>query len=77
MVIAYYTYGVYSGNSKYNQIAEQKLDRIVSSLSLDMPIRLKDGILGIACGVVYLLRNGFIEGDEDEILAEVDELFFL
>ena len=38
--------------------------------------RVKDGILGIACGVVYLLRNGFIEGDEDEILAEVDELFF-
>lgn len=76
VVIAYYTYGVYSENSKYSQIAEQKLDRIVSSLSLDMPIRLKDGILGIACGVVYLLRNGFIEGDEDEILAEVDELFF-
>lgn len=76
MVIAYYTYGTYSGKSKYSQIAGQKLDQIVSSLSLDMPFRLKDGILGIACGIVYLLRNGFIEGDEDEILAEVDELFF-
>lgn len=76
VVIAYYTYGVYSENSKYVQMAEQKLNRIVSSLSLDMPFRLKDGILGIACGIVYLLRNGFIEGDEDEILTEVDELFF-
>lgn len=74
--IAYYTYAHYYENQKYEQMAERLFEEIVSSLSSEMPFQLEEGILGIACGVVYLLRNGFVEGDEDEVLDEIDGLLF-
>lgn len=33
------------------------------------------GILGIACGITYLLRNRFVESDENKVLENIDELF--
>lgn len=75
-VVAYYTYARYSGQARYADRAEEWFEKIVSSLSPALPLRLEEGLLGIACAGVYLLRNGFMEGDEDEVLAEIDDWLF-
>ena len=75
-VIAYYTYANYLNDNDIEQIAEKSLDLIVSSLSPLYPMKLENGILGIACGLIYLLRNNILEGEEDEILSEIDSFLF-
>lgn len=76
LVISYYTYAAYSGKDKYNKMADLWLDEILSELTDTMPVKLRDGVLGIACGVVYMIRNKFIEGNEDEILFEIDQMLY-
>lgn len=75
-IIALYTYARHSAGEACLQLAENELDRLLSSLSTNAPCRLDNGILGIVCGIVYLLRNGFVEGDENEVLESIDTLFF-
>lgn len=74
--IAYYTYAVYSGEVRYEQKADELLDQVFSVLSAAIPARLDCGLLGITCGMIYMLQNGFIKGDEDEIFEEIDGLLF-
>ena len=47
-----------------------------NSLHSSIPLRIKKGLLGIGSGVMYLLRNNFVSGDEDEILESIDEAVF-
>ncbi len=74
--IAYYTYALYSGDVRYEQKADELLDLAFSVLSAAIPARLDCGLLGITCGMIYMLQNGFIKGDEDEIFEEIDGLLF-
>ncbi|RHR61826.1 glycosyltransferase [Parabacteroides sp. AF17-28] len=74
--IAYYTYALYSGDVRYKQEADELLDQVFSVLSAAIPARLDCGLLGITCGMIYMLRNNFIKGDEDEIFDEIDSLLF-
>lgn len=74
--IAYYTYALYSGDVRYEQKADELLDLVFSVLSAAIPARLDCGLLGITCGMIYMLQNGFIKGDEDEIFEEIDGLLF-
>ena len=76
LIIAYYTYARYYREDFYNQLANRLLDRIVSNLSTTLPVTLQNGLLGVACGIIYLIRNNFIEGDEDEILSEIDHVLY-
>lgn len=76
LIIAYYTYAKYYKEDLYNQLANRLLDGVVSNLSTTLPITLQDGLLGVACGIIYLIRNNFIEGDEDEILSEIDHVLY-
>lgn len=76
LIISYYTYSYYYQEDLYSKIADQLLDDTSSSLSTSMPVTLSNGILGFACGIIYLIRNQFIEGDEDEILSEIDNMLY-
>lgn len=75
--IACYTYACYSGLEIHRQLAEEVFDEAISTVSAGMPLRLEQGLLGVATGLVYLLRNGFVKGDEDEVLAEIDNAFIV
>lgn len=74
--IAYYTYALYSGDVRYEQKADELLDQVFSVLSAVIPARLDCGLLGITCGLIYLLQNSFIKGNEDVIFEEIDGLLF-
>lgn len=72
-VICLYTYALSENEEKYEKQADKLLDEIIEA-----PIGLISGSSelyqsALGCGLIYLLRNGFVEGDESEILSEIDQ----
>lgn len=57
----------------YNDLAELFIKDLFDDINESTPINFKDGLLGIAWGVEYLLRNDFVDGNSLEILEDVDE----
>lgn len=72
MSILLYEYSRLYKDVLYEQYAEELLDAVLEKMSL-RPLGIEEGISGIAWGIVYLHRNGFLEGDYRDILSEVDE----
>lgn len=72
VVLFFAHYGRYTGESLYDDFAGELLSEVCEHLYYSLPIDLENGLCGIGWGVEYLLQNGFIEGDSDEILSEID-----
>ncbi len=73
IAIFLFHYARYSGLSVYEKFASELLDDVCGEVSMETPITLGDGLCGIAWGITYLHKQGFIEGKLDEILSEIDE----
>lgn len=56
----------------YEKMAEQLLEELHEEISLNLPLGFANGLCGIGWGISYLLQQGFIEGNADEILSEID-----
>lgn len=72
LVIFFFHYACIKDIS-YRETAERLLDSLLDSLSIEMSDNYADGLAGIGTAIEYLLQNGFVTGDADEILAEIDE----
>jgi hypothetical protein len=66
-------YGRYTENSLYSDFAGELLDDIYEDIHTGMPTDFENGLCGIGWGVEYLLQNGFMEGDSDEVLSDIDK----
>lgn len=65
---------IFSQKSFFN-LAEQLVSDVIENISYDSSsISDHNGILNIGTGIAYLYDRGFIQGDADEVLAEIDEL---
>lgn len=71
MAILFYEYSRYSGDTLYEQFADEILDSILD-LPASLSFRFSDGLTGIGWGITYLLKEKFIEGEIDDILSEID-----
>lgn len=76
LCIFFYHLARATNNDDYEKIADDLLDKVFASLSLSAPSDLENGLAGIGWGVEYLVQNGFVEGNTDEILEEVDNKVF-
>lgn len=54
--------------------AHCKLEKLLDEINTNIPLNYADGLWGIGCGVEYLLRAGYLEGDADELLGYIDEV---
>lgn len=72
MVVFLMHYARFSGNELYDEYAGLLLDDIYSDLGENLPVDLESGLCGIGWGTEYLLQNGFVEGEADEILEDID-----
>jgi glycosyltransferase involved in cell wall biosynthesis len=64
----------YAGNShsaEYGKMANDLLHKIVKAIRPGMPVCLEEGLSGLCCGLIYLLRNSFIE-IEESLLNVID-----
>jgi len=63
-------------NERYGKIAGRLLDEVFEQIGTVKTIDLENGLSGIGLGIGYLIRNGYVEGDENEILREIDDEIF-
>lgn len=75
-LICLYTYAANVGNLEFEQQADTLLDKIFEEVSIEIPVCLENGLLGIGCGMIYLIRNHFVDGEEDDVLLEIDACLF-
>ena len=72
IVIFFYHYSRYTNNPIYEEFAGELLDEVYEDIHRGMSFDFENGLCGIGWGIEYLLQNGYIEGDSDEILEDID-----
>ena len=72
MSLFFFLLSRHTGNRWYEEFAGELLDDVCSSLSQHCPVTFSDGLCGIGWTIEFLKKHGFIEGNTDEILEEVD-----
>lgn len=68
----FYLLSRHTGNHWLEEYAGDLLDLVCNNLSNRLSVRFADGLCGIGWGIEWLRAAGFIEGDTDDILEEVD-----
>ena len=73
IVIFFYHYSRYTNNPIYEEFAGELLDEIFEEIHDKLPIDFENGYLGIGWGIEYLAEQKFIDGDTNDILADIDK----
>ena len=76
IAIFFYHYGRYSNNIIYTEYAGELIDEIYEEINTNTPVDFANGLAGIGWGTEYLVRNGFLDADTDETLAEIDKTLY-
>lgn len=74
--VAYFHQFRRTGEKEWEEKGELLLEEIMDSCSGELSVTYGSGLCGIGVGVEYLIQEGFIDGDGDEILCEVDYLVY-
>lgn len=72
MALCFFEYGRHTGCAVYTEAGEELLDTLWTQMHAEMPFHFDSGLSGIGWGVEYLLQNGFIGGDGNEVCEEID-----
>lgn len=70
----FYILGKY--DSKYNHVAENLLEEIYSNILYTSDIEVDTGLAGIGLGIDYLIKEGYVSGDVNVILEDIDDCIF-
>lgn len=73
IVIYFYYLSRKTGEELYARFAEELLESVIESLHEGMSTDFSQGIAGIGWSIEFLVRNGFIEAETDEVLEAFDE----
>jgi hypothetical protein len=76
IAIFFYQYARYTGNKVYEDYAGELIDEIYEEINNNTPVGFANGLMGIGWGIEYLVRNGYLEADTDEALAEIDNAVY-
>lgn len=61
-------------NVAHTEMAEKQVEEVYNFIAEgSVPMDFENGLAGIALGICFLVKNGFVEADLDEILLEVDD----
>lgn len=71
-IIGFYRLYRQTAEEEWEEKAEVLLDEVMENCSLELPVTYGDGLCGVGVGIEYLLQEGFVEGDADEILWQID-----
>ena len=68
-----YTYASYTGDVIYEKQADELLEQLLGNdIEIVPSLGQESSFCSLGCGFIYILRNGFAEGEENEILMELD-----
>jgi hypothetical protein len=54
------------------EMADQTIEVVYKIITKEVPVCIENGLCGLGCGLHYLIKNGFLEGDIDEVLEDID-----
>jgi len=66
-----------TGHKVYEDYAFGLIDEITGLLNNETPVDYETGLAGIGAGIEYLVQNGFVKADTDDILEDIEELIHL
>jgi hypothetical protein len=76
LALLFYQLAKQTGNTAFETFAGELIDGIVPVLSTQLPVDFENGLAGIGWGMEYLVQNGFLEADTDEVLGDFDKQIF-
>lgn len=76
LCIYFYYWGRIENDEKYAKIAEKLIDEIFEQIEMVNSVDVENGLIGIALGINYLIKNGYVEGDENVILKDIEDKIF-
>lgn len=59
-------------DERYENKAFEMIDAVYEQISSEKSLCFDDGLLGVGCGFEYIITNGFVDADRDEVLSEID-----
>ena len=72
-VLFFFQYAHYTGNDIYEEYAEMLMEDIYCKINKEIPVDFETGLCGIGWGIEYLIQNRLINGNSDEILANIEK----
>ena len=73
VVLFFANYSRFTKELLYDDLCSELLDEVCLEMHDSIPIDFENGLCGIAWGIDYLLKNQFLEGDSNDMLAEIDQ----
>lgn len=71
----FFLYDNQTNNSLYLSLAKFLLEEVIDNLQIPASINSIQDLAETCCGILYLLNEGIIEGNPDEIMEEIDSFF--
>jgi len=76
LAIYFYHQARLTGEKQYEIFADKLLDTIQRQIHKELPINLETGLTGICYGFLHLIENGFVNGNPNVVLKELEEKIF-
>ena len=76
LVLFFSRYSRLSQKELYSEYSFDLIEKIQNNIHQETPIDYKQGLTGIGSSFEYLVQNGFLEADTDELLEEFDDRIF-
>jgi len=76
LVLFFFRYARFNQNSLYADYSYDLIEKIQSRIHQETPINYEEGLTGIGSAFEYLVQNGFVEADTDDILEVFDKRIF-
>jgi glycosyltransferase involved in cell wall biosynthesis len=73
LAICYYTYAKRFNEKKYQVLADRTVEVVYKIITKEVPVCIENGLCGLGCGLHYLIKNGFLDGDINEVLDDIDQ----
>lgn len=74
--IYFYILGKYDKRNRYDSVAENLMEDIYSNILNTSDIEVETGLAGIGLGIDYLIKEGYVSGDVNVILEDIDDSIF-
>lgn len=76
LVLFFFCYARYTQNNLFREFSFKLIEKIQNSIHQETPINYKNGLAGIGATIEYLVQEGFVEANTDDILEEFDDRIF-
>lgn len=76
IAVFFYHYARYTGNKIFEDFAGELIEQVLKEIHINSSVDFSSGLAGIGWGVEYLIKNGFAEAVDENILDELDNSIF-